>query len=662
VRRGLDDGTERLRGQLRDTTQHGQRDDYGGDWIEDAAAAGGHRAEQAAEKLLKGKKHGRTATRGEQPVAERAVSELPAETDPQAPQARSTRPAEHPRIKIREAVAQRDAAHDGSPVSRAEGPAGTIQRSAARPEVPAAQDTGTPSQEQGRSLVVRQAEKRRLQANAQNMNRSGPFVSARPVYADPGYRVGGLSDRAAQTTIREQSGHMKASVKTARAGTKTVGRASRRTVKTAEQTAQRAVNSAGRTAQMAKNAAITTARATQRAAQAARVTARTAVVTAKAAGKAAVAAGKAAAAGIKSLVAAIMAGGWVAVVIVILICLIGLLAASPFGIFFAEDEAASGSVTPSAAVAQINGELADHLTSLWMSGAYNRMEVTGQTPAWSDVLAVFAVKTTESGGGMSVAVLDAQRVDLLRTVFWEMTKITTEEKEVQHPAVGEAPAWTEKVLSITITPRTPDDMRVFYSFTTQQSTTLDELLASGAMLASLAGDLTITSQEAKTLLTNLPDELSPERRAVVETACRLVGKINYFWGGKSLVLGWDNRWGTIQKVWADGSPSTGTWRPYGLDCSGLVDWVFYNVTGGGYIIGHGGGAMMQHTYCTDIGWDEAQPGDLVLYPADEHVGIVGGRDENGDLLVIHCASSHNNVVITGADGFTAIARPDFYVQ
>lgn len=203
-------------------------------------------------------------------------------------------------------------------------------------------------------------------------------------------------------------------------------------------------------------------------------------------------------------------------------------------------------------------------------------------------------------------------------------------------------------------------MRVFYSFTVQQNTALDELLASEAMLISLAGDLTITDQEAKNLVTSLTDDLSPERRVVVETACRLVGKVNYFWGGKSLVLGWDDRWGSIQKVWADGSSTTGTWRLYGLDCSGFVDWVFYNMSGGEYVIGHGGGAMMQHTYCTDIGWDEAQPGDLVFYPEDEHVGIVGGRDESGNLLVIHCASGHNNVVITGIDGFTATARPDFY--
>ena len=92
-----------------------------------------------------------------------------------------------------------------------------------------------------------------------------------------------------------------------------------------------------------------------------------------------------------------------------------------------------------------------------------------------------------------------------------------------------------------------------------------------------------------------------------------------------------------------------------------VDWVFYNASGGTYVIGHGGGAYAQHTYCTDIPWSEAQPGDLAFYPEDEHIGIVGGWDEDGNLLVIHCASgSLNNVVITGASGFVAIATPQFY--
>ena len=46
LHRGLDDGSERLRTQLRDTAQHGQTDEYGGDTIEDTAARGLRRAEK----------------------------------------------------------------------------------------------------------------------------------------------------------------------------------------------------------------------------------------------------------------------------------------------------------------------------------------------------------------------------------------------------------------------------------------------------------------------------------------------------------------------------------------------------------------------------------------------------------------------------------------
>ena len=176
------------------------------------------------------------------------------------------------------------------------------------------------------------------------------------------------------------------------------------------------------------------------------------------------------------------------------------------------------------------------------------------------------------------------------------------------------------------------------------------------------GSLTISQEEAKTLLENLPDELDPNRKAVVETALQLVGKITYFWGGKSLALGWDARWGGPTEGTAEGSGSTGTVRPFGLDCSGFVDWVFYNATNGVYYPGHGGGAATQHSYCTDIPWSEAQSGDLVFYPDDSHVGIVGGTDADGNLLIIHCSGGANGVVITGAAGFTAVARPDYWLE
>ena len=90
------------------------------------------------------------------------------------------------------------------------------------------------------------------------------------------------------------------------------------------------------------------------------------------------------------------------------------------------------------------------------------------------------------------------------------------------------------------------------------------------MLATLAGDLTISDTTAKKLLADLPADLDPERRAVVQNALTLYGKVSYFWGGKSLVLGWDSRWGQLRQVTAAGNSTTGTYRPYGLDCSGCA--------------------------------------------------------------------------------------------
>lgn len=160
----------------------------------------------------------------------------------------------------------------------------------------------------------------------------------------------------------------------------------------------------------------------------------------------------------------------------------------------------------------------------------------------------------------------------------------------------------------------------------------------------------------------LPDDLSMERRMVVTYALALVDKVDYFWGGKSLVLGWDDRWGELAEVTAEGSDSTGTEQPYGLDCSGFVDWAFYNASGGRYIIGQSGGAAEQHGNCVDIEWDEVQPGDLLFYPEDEHVGIAAGRDWLGRLLVVHCASGTGSVAISHLTGFETAARPVWYTD
>lgn len=373
--------------------------------------------------------------------------------------------------------------------------------------------------------------------------------------------------------------------------------------------------------------------------------------------KAAVGVTKAVAAMVSALVS--LVGGAVLVLALAVVLLIGALLSSPFGIFFSR-EPTKDAVPLSAAVAQVNMELVDKLNSLQDGNGYDRIEIQGQAPDWSEVAAVFAAKTAGTEDGTDVAVLTPDKVKLLKNVYQDMCTISSTVETIKHPARGDEDAWTEEVLVITITPKTAEEMRTAYAFTEFQNQSLTDLLTELDALGSLLGDLSITQADAVELLQNLPADLDPERRAVVETACKLVGKVNYFWGGKSLTIGWNDAWGTLRQVTAAGSSTTGTYRPYGMDCSGFVDWVFFNITGGEYIIGHGGGASAQHTYCTPIFREEALPGDLVFYPEDSHVGIVGGRDESGDLLIIHCAFSANNVVITSSEGFTSIGRPMYY--
>lgn len=363
---------------------------------------------------------------------------------------------------------------------------------------------------------------------------------------------------------------------------------------------------------------------------------------------------EAAAKAAKELISILMSlGGGTALLIVFsLLIVASAFLASPLGILFADEQKSDDTVPLATAIAEIQGEYHAKLEEL-QSGDLASVQIVGQAPDWREVVAVFASKTAGSEDGMDVFTLDAARVELLRQVFWDMCQISTQTEPTQNEA-GE----TETVLTITITAKTAEQMRLEYAFSKYQNDALDILLENLGSLHIPMGSLTISQEDAIVLLENLLDDLDPARKAVVETALQLVGKVSYFWGEKSLVLGWDDRWGVPTEVTAEGSGSTGTVRPFGLDCSGFVDWVFYNATNGAYYPGHGGGAATQHSHCENIPWSEAQPGDLVFYPDDSHVGIVGGTDADGNLLIIHCSGGANGVVITGAAGFTAVARPE----
>jgi len=370
----------------------------------------------------------------------------------------------------------------------------------------------------------------------------------------------------------------------------------------------------------------------------------------------------------EKLVAAIGAGGAVAVSVVVVILLVGMLFASPLGILFAGEDTGTEIKIPDA-VATLNGEFTDEIYRIMEEHPYDELDMqegmeTAMLQNWRNVLAVYAVKvSTDEEHGLDVMTMDEEKLQLLREIFFDANKL---EYELTTRTVD-----GERVTTLHISVQIKDAMQMAneYGFTAQQREMLEELLKPDYddIFLSLIGNyqpggMPIGPVDISDIQGTLPDDLDPLRESIVLTAYQLLGKVTYFWGGKSLVLGWDSRWGTPTTVTAPGSGSTGKVLPFGLDCSGFVDWTFYNATSGAYLPGRGGGAASQHGYCTNIAWSDALPGDLVFYADDSHVGIVCGYDSVGNLLVIHCSGGQNGVVVTGREGFAVAARPDLFTD
>ena len=370
----------------------------------------------------------------------------------------------------------------------------------------------------------------------------------------------------------------------------------------------------------------------------------------------------------EKLAAAIGAGGAAAVSVVVVILLVGMLFASPLGILFAGEDTGTEIKIPDA-VATLNGEFTDEIYRIMEENPYDELDMQEGMEAtmlqnWRNVLAVYAVKvSTDEEHGLDVMTMDEEKLQLLREIFFDANKL---EYELTTRTVD-----GERVTTLHISVQIKDAMQMAdeYGFTDQQREMLEELLKPDYddIFLSLIGNYQpdgtpIGPVDISDIQGTLPDDLDPLRESIVLTAYQLLGKVTYFWGGKSLVLGWDSRWGTPTTVTAPGSGSTGKVLPFGLDCSGFVDWTFYNATSGAYLPGRGGGAASQHGYCTNIAWSDALPGDLVFYADDSHVGIVCGYDSVGNILVIHCSGGQNGVVVTGREGFAVAARPDLFTD
>ena len=293
---------------------------------------------------------------------------------------------------------------------------------------------------------------------------------------------------ATQKTIKTVDRSGKTIKQTAKSTGKAAVKTTQKTIKTAEQTARTTIKTTQAAAKTAQKTAQATAKAAKTAAQTARAAAKATAAGIKAAVKATAAAVKAIIAGTKALIAAIAAGGWIAVVVIIVVCLIGLIVGSCFGIFVSGEDNGTGQ-TMRQAVQEINADYQSQIDAIRANLTYDELQMSGSRAVWPEVLAVYAVKTTtDPDDPQEVATVDNAKKAILKDIFWRMNELSSRTESKTEEVITETDdghgnivetttTVTHTYLYITVSHKTAEEMAEHFNFTADQRQQLSELLA-----------------------------------------------------------------------------------------------------------------------------------------------------------------------------------------
>jgi cell wall-associated NlpC family hydrolase len=265
---------------------------------------------------------------------------------------------------------------------------------------------------------------------------------------------------------------------------------------------------------------------------------------------------------------------------------------------------------------------------------------------WQDILAVYIYGQSQQG--VETYVLDSSCKEALADIFAEMNPILHDSQDASLVGYGNLHV---------------EDYIAAHGIDAAGCAVLNKYMETDCKLLCA-----VVTAAKGFVRESVGDEVSEERVNVIAAAYSLVGKVGYFWGGKSTAIGEDANWGTVAQVTAEGSSSTGTLRAYGLDCSGFVTWSVIN----GYQdtsmqTSVGDGTSDQWLNAGVVTEQDAQPGDFVFENgpeagSDNHVGILCGKTDSGDWIAVHCSAGQNGVTVGEAygAGFRYIRQPSFY--
>lgn len=192
----------------------------------------------------------------------------------------------------------------------------------------------------------------------------------------------------------------------------------------------------------------------------------------------------------KNLIMALASGGAATVAAIVIICFIGIIVTSPYGIFLSKDS--DGETIP-AVVQQLSDDYYKGIGDIKRSIEYDDIEIRSNDGVyslrWDEILSVFSVMlTTDTNNPVEVVTLDQTKKNLLKTLLLEMNSVgysveteTYEEIETSEDEYGneveEVVEKTKTTLILKLTHRSADEEAARYSFTAKQMSFLNDLLS-----------------------------------------------------------------------------------------------------------------------------------------------------------------------------------------
>ena len=281
-------------------------------------------------------------------------------------------------------------------------------------------------------------------------------------------------------TLNKIKGKIQKAKQVKKVGNKTI-KTAKNTVKATKNTIKTTEKTAKATIKTTKQAVKTSVKVAQRTVQMAKATAKATIQAIKIGIKATITAVKAIIVATKALVSAIIAGGWVAVVIIIVICLIAMICSSIYGIFFSNENEV-GENTMSSVIREINTEFTNRIIDIQRNTQYDEYEIKSNRAEWKDVLSIYAVVMSNGEEQTDIVTLDDNKINKLKEIFWQMNIITSNVNEVEKDIeVTDDKGNTKvekkkvKILYIDVASKTLQEMIEFYNLNSQQIEQLAEL-------------------------------------------------------------------------------------------------------------------------------------------------------------------------------------------